>query len=316
MNQPGFQSDILAEPATLEAMLTAYAGPSSPAAGLTLTTARRVVMIGMGSSCFAAQTACVALRSRGIDAHAELASTAAPFPPSADTVAVGISASGRSAETVEALARHHGTSTTIAITNYPDRDVAAVADRTLPLLAGVEAGGVSCRSFQTTLALLALLGGHAVDELRPAVEAAQAIVDGRAGWLGELAERAAAAHTVYTIAPVERLSSALEAALMFREGPRLAADATETGDWLHVDVYLSKHTGYTALLFPGSRYDAEVMRWADERGSQVIAVGPPVAGAVQTVRFPHAHDPLVASLVETMVTELAASELWRRAATA
>ena len=48
---------------------------------------------------------------------------------------------------------------------------------------------------------------------------------------------------VYTIAPYERLSSALQSALMFREAPRIAADGCETGDWLHVDLYLTKHPG-------------------------------------------------------------------------
>lgn len=76
------------------------------------------------------------------------------------------------------------------------------------------------------------------------------------------------AHTTYAIAPAERQSSALPSALMLREGPRPAADACETGDWLHVAVYLSKHPGYTALLFTGSRYDEGVMEWARQRISR------------------------------------------------
>ena len=153
------------------------------------------------------------------------------------------------------------------------------------------------------------MAGVPVDALRPAVAAAQAIVDGRAAWLDELLEIVGDG-PVYTIAPYERLSSALQSALMFREAPRIAADGCETGDWLHVDLYLTKHPGYRALLFTGSRYDPEVMTWARERASSIVAVGRTMRGPPCTFAVPD--DPLVAVLVETMVAELAASELWRR----
>ena len=51
-----------------------------------------------------------------------------------------------------------------------------------------------------------------------------------------------------TIAPAERIGTALQGALMVREGPRRGSDAGETGDWSHVDVYLTKTMDYRALL--------------------------------------------------------------------
>ena len=167
----------------------------------------------------------------------------------------------------------------------PTGALAATADVVLPLHAGVEEGGVACLTFQATLAVLQLLAGRVTgagpgtDELRPAVDAAAALRVSRGAWLDELADRLATAATTYAIAPAERLSSALQSALMLREGPRLPADATETGDWLHVDVYLSKRPGYTALLFPGSRFDDGVMAYARERGSAIVAIGPAPATA-------------------------------------
>jgi fructoselysine-6-P-deglycase FrlB-like protein len=309
VEQPGFFADILREPETLAALLDRYAEPGGPLAGVSLDGARRVLLLGMGSSQFAAQTAAVLLRSRGVDAHVELASAARPFPPSADTLAIGISASGSSEETVEALARHHGTSRTIALTNYPERELATHADVVLPMLAGPEEGGIACRSFQATLAVLHLLAGVPADQLRSAAAAAQALVDGRGAWLDELLGLVGDG-PVYAIAPYERLSSALQSALMFREAPRIPADGCETGDWLHVDLYLTKYPPYRALLFTGSRYDGEVWRWARERASDVIAIGRTTEGAALHVAVPD--DPLVAVLVETMVAELAACELWRR----
>jgi fructoselysine-6-P-deglycase FrlB-like protein len=227
-------------------------------------------------------------------------------------VVIGISASGTTPETVEALAAHEGTSRTVAITNAPDGPLAAGSDVVLPLLAGTEEGGVACRTFQATLAVLLLLAGIPAARLAPAVPAQAALLEDRQAWCEPLLAALDGAHTVYTVAPAERLSSALQAALMLREGPRIPADATETGDWLHVDVYLSKHPGYRAVLFPGSRFDAGLMDWAAERAATVVAVGRPVAGAALCVPFASAGDPLVAALVEVSVAEVAAASWWQR----
>lgn len=307
MNADGFLTDVLDEPRTLAALLDACTTEPPPRID-----AQRVVLIGMGSSRFAALTIATALRARGVDAVAEYASTGTPAQPKPGTLAIGISASGRTQETVEALARHRGVSRTLALTNFPERELGEVADEVVPLRAGAEEGGVACKTFQATLALLHQMAGVPLDALRPAVEAQTALLDARGAWLEELIALLDGAHSIYAIAPDERLSSALESALMFREGPRLAADSAETGDWLHVDVYLSKRPGYRALLFGGSRYDAGVMEWARQRAAAIVAVGRPVAGAALHIPFAHAEDDLVASLVDASVAELTAAELWRR----
>lgn len=313
MNPDGFLADVLAEPETLDGVLDAYAGGGEPPlGGPEALRGKQVVFIGMGSSRFAALTVAARLRTMGIAAVAEYASTDAPTAPGSDVVAVGISASGSSAETVEALARHHGVSRTVAITNRPDRALAAGADVVLPLLAGEEAGGVACKTFQATLAILWLVAGVPVDALRPAVDAQRALLDARGDWLEPLVERVADVHTLYTVAPASRISSALEAALMLREGPRIPADAAETGDWSHVDVYLSKYPGYTALLFGGSAFEPALFEWATPRGADVIAIGRAIDGATSHIPFAHADDPVVASLVEVSAVELLAATLWRR----
>lgn len=317
MNPDAFREDVLREPETLATLLDAYGGVASPLRplGADPLAGRRVALIGMGSSRFAALTVAAALRARGVAAVAEYASAdaSATTAPGRDVLAVGISASGATPETVAALARHRGVSRTVAITNRPDGPLAEAADVVLPLLAGEEAGGVACRTFQATLAVLWLLAGVGADALRPAVEAQRALLDARHDWLESLLAAVAGAHTVYAIAPAARISSALQAALMLREGPRVAADGCETGDWTHVDVYLSKHPGYTALLFPGSAFDEGVMEWARPRGSRILAVGRPgPRGATPVAPFAGADDPLVASLVEVGVVELLAATWWRR----
>jgi hypothetical protein len=86
------------------------------------------------------------------------------------------------------------------------------------------------------------------------------------------------------------------------------ADAAETGDWLHVDVYLTKPLDYRAVLFTGSRFDGEVRRWIDERGGRALLVG------TGGIRYPGDDDPDVTLLSEPLVPELLAADVWRRGA--
>jgi hypothetical protein len=54
------------------------------------------------------------------------------------------------------------------------------------------------------------------------------------------------------------------------------------------------------------------MEWARERASNIVAVGRPIEGAALHIPFPQAEDPLVATLVETSVAEVAAATMWTR----
>ncbi|MCW2993440.1 MAG: hypothetical protein JWQ18_935 [Conexibacter sp.] len=277
MNPDGFLADVLDEPATLAHVLAQTDQADAPLADLAarIGRARLVVLIGMGSSRFAALTAAAHLRARGIAAVVEYASTDLPTVPAPDVLAVGISATGNSAETVAALARHHGTSATAAITNHAQGGkLGAVADLVVPLHAGVEAGGVACKSFQATLAVLLRASGIPTSALAPAAEAQATLIESRRTWLDPVLDLFADAPTVYAIAPASRISSALQSALMLREGPRIPADAAETGDWSHVDVYLTKHPNYRALLFGGSPWDGEALEWLRQREACSAAPSP------------------------------------------
>jgi fructoselysine-6-P-deglycase FrlB-like protein len=308
VNSEGFLADILGEPEALERVVAAYGDRHLER----MLDRPRLLLIGMGSSGYAAGTAVAALRSRGLDAHAELASTGTPQPAAADTLALLISASGGSGETLEALRRHGGASRVLAITNTPGSALDVEADESLDVLAGPEAGGVACRSFACTQAVLALMCGAPPDDIRIAAAAVAQLIEERERWLPALVEVAEAARGVWVCGPAERFGSAQQSALMLREGPRIIADACETGDWLHVDVYLTKPPGYALLLLGGSRYDAEVAGWRRERDFRLVSVGRELAGADAVISFDGADRRVVAAIAETAVAELLAAELWRR----
>ena len=187
----------------------------------------------------------------------------------------------------------------------------------MPLHAGREAGGVACRTFQHTIAVLMALDEpeRAQRAVARAADASEDLLDRRDAWLPSVSDVLAGGPATFTIAPAERISSAEQGALMFREGPRRTADACESGDWLHVDVYLTKPLDYRGLLFAGSRFDGSIARWARERGSALVAVGGDVDGAVATVRYPADDDADVALLSEVLVAELVAAAWWEEGRT-
>jgi glucosamine--fructose-6-phosphate aminotransferase (isomerizing) len=378
VNPELYLADLEAKPAALAALASSLE-TGDPFDGIPAGI-RRVVFLGMGSSRYAAQVAALRLRAAGVDAVAEYASASLSYPATPDTLVVAISATGGSRETLDAVARYRGRSFVLALTNRPGSAITEGADLVVPMVAGEERGGVSCRTFQHTIGLLLALqnrlttgpdrtasglphglgdvpGVDVLDAPRPDVpgvdvfdmprldvpglnaldvprldvpgldaldvprldvpgllcrtaEATTDLLDRRGEWLEPAMSLLDGPSGVYTIAPAERLSSAEQSALMFREGPRRAADACETGDWSHVDVYLTKTLDYRAILFPGSPYDDQAMDWIRERGSAVLTVGGELPDAKGSVRYRHDDDPDVALLTETLVAELIAARWW------
>ena len=264
--------------------------------------ARRVLFVGMGSSRFAALDAAARLRAHGVDAAAEIASTGSPQPPSADTLVFAISATGGSDETVAAMRRHLGTSMVAGVTGAPGSAIGAEADACLAITSDGPSG-VACASYRSTVAVLREACGLLVPAAAPpagwrdrAAGAIAELIAGRGEWLPRTLEQLGGG-PVHVLAPAERLGAAEQSALMLREVPRVPAYACETGDWSHVDVYLTKRPGYRALLLPGSAYEEEMREWQAERGFTVVTADVP-------------GDADVRPLVETLVAELLAAELW------
>jgi glutamine---fructose-6-phosphate transaminase (isomerizing) len=310
-----FLEDLEAKPASLARLADAFrAGdaladvPLSP---------RRVLLVGMGSSRYAAVDAALHMRAAGIDAVAEYASATTSWPPSPNTLVVAISASGESEETIATVDRYRGKSPVIALTDAPRSTVATLADAVILLGAGEEKGGVASRSFQHTLVLLraleARLGGRPVDVpvlCERAAAASQDLLDSRSAWLPEIASALDGRDGVDVLAPVARLASAEQGALIFREGPRRRSVASETGDWSHVEVYLTKTLDYRALVFAGSRWDGNALDWLRQRGSTVVSVGATFREARAAVRYKGDDDAEIAALTEVLVPELVAASWW------
>jgi fructoselysine-6-P-deglycase FrlB-like protein len=141
------------------------------------------------------------------------------------------------------------------------------------------------------------------DGLRPAVAALRSRIDATATWLPPMADALDGAPSIDVLADGSLLGLAEQAALMLREAPRLPAHAAETGDWLHTGVYLAL-PGHRALLFPGSTADDEVVATIRRRGGEVVLI-PAASDGMR--------DAITRALGDSVVAELLACELWRRA---
>ncbi|WP_353808545.1 SIS domain-containing protein [Agromyces sp. SYSU T00194] len=321
MDTAAFRSDLELIPETLGALADAVDAGLDGLERLPMLGASRVLVLGMGSSRYAADVVARRYRAVGATVLVELASVALLPPAAPDLAVVAVSATGGSVEVLRAIERYRGTGRLVAVTNRGDSELARAADVVVPLHAGVEASGVACRTFRATFAVLdqvlaELLGTSPEARfdpaaLRTAAATSAHLLEASADWLAPMADLLAGPMGTWALAPAERASSAQQSALMLREVPRRAAFASETGDWSHVDVYLTKTQDYRALVFAGSAWDAQALEWMAMRGSRFASIGRDLPGAEATLRFPGDEDDTVAALSEVLVGELVADH-WLR----
>ncbi|MFB2582228.1 SIS domain-containing protein [Herbiconiux sp. P15] len=368
MDTARFRDDLNEIPAALERLADAFEAGLEPLGRAQLLLAApgtRVLVLGMGSSAYAADVVARRARVEGRMVVSELASAVALPAPAEDLVVVAVSATGGSAEVLAAVERYRGAGRLIAVTNRAESRLAQVADLVVPLVAGDEVSGVSCRTFRHTFLVLDALFGLAgaatgfgilapgtgasgaglsgdgasaaglsvngayaagVQEsgigsgsasaslARECARSAAALLEAAPSWIDEATHHLLGPQGTWVLAPVERLSSAQQSSLMMREVPRRPAYASETGDWSHVDVYLSKTLDYRALLFAGSAWDEQAAEWMRGRSATLVTVGPtPLESeAALSIRYPGDDRPEIALIVETLVGELLAAS-WHEA---
>ena len=319
MKPDGFAADLHRKPQVLQRLAATLAG-ENPWAAVVPPDTERVVLLGMGSSAYAGGVAAARMRARGIIASSELASSQLLPDWGPGTLVVATSASGGSVETLDALGRLPDGARTVALTNTAGSAITERCGTVVDLGAEPEAGGVACRSYQHTVALLLALECHLTGTdtaalaaaVTAAADASAHLLDNESDWSSDLSELLVGPSGTHLAAPAHRFCSAQQGALMLREGPRLPAVGCETGDWSHVDVYLTKTTDYRLLVFAGSEWEPQLAEWTDSRGSTVVGVGGDVPGARHTLRYPGDSDDLVRLLTEVLVPELIAARAWRQ----
>ena len=291
--------------------------PLPPAIG---TAPQRIVLTGLGSSRFAALVVAPALVAAGLEVVVEHASTSRPAPLDRATLLVPISSSGRTPETVAAAERGRRSGAgVLVITNQPVSPLGEVADAVLTLDAGAELSGVASVTYAATVAALCRMAASIGVELdargllEDAARNVNAVLVGRDAWSGIAADLLQSGAPIHLLADASALGTAEQAALLFREGPRIDADVTDAGDWLHVGLYTAL-PGYRAVLLSGTTYDRELVDVIHGRGGTVVAVG--TAGPDTSdlrIDVPGGSPGLLqAAFGEPVALSLIAAELWTR----
>ncbi len=336
MDSAALLADVEARPAALTALAAAVDDGLLARLGPFLERRfRRYRLIGMGASHVAAEHAATRLRSLGVDAAADLASSPYGYPMDAETLTVAVSASGSTTEVLEAVERLDGRFPVLALTGVESSPLAQRAGSVLPLTTGADAG--TARSFTHAAVLLhglTLLASGGLPRMvardvavlaERAAAATSDLLARRADWLPATVNALDARSgpgVVGVVAPAERLGAAHRSAQVLRTTARRVADSCESAEWLHTHAHLTSSSAavdYRALVLTGSRSDRRVLDRLGDRGACVVAVGDGAQQAaemlvgrarlVAAVEFTDDDDTDVARLAETCVAEVVAASL-------
>jgi glucosamine--fructose-6-phosphate aminotransferase (isomerizing) len=258
--------EIAEQPEVAARFLVAQAGPiEAIAESLRVRPVRRVLIAARGTSDHAALYAQYVLGIRhqlsvGLGTPS-IVSLYGVVPDLEDTLVVGISQSGASPDIVAviAAARAQG-APTVAITNEPASALAAAADRTIDLGAGLERAIAATKTYTAELLAIALLSAAMTND--PADRAAlDAIPDtiarvlAREPMIERIAAEQAGSARALVIARGYEYATAREWALKLKELARVFADPYSSADFQH---------GPLALVEPGVPVLAVVRAGAPE----------------------------------------------------
>ena len=276
-----------------------------------------IYFVGMGSSYYAAQDIARQLRSNGYLAVAEIASAITPKSFPENSLVVAISASGNSVEVIRFLEDLPTNIHSVALTREADSKITKLVKEVMLLPIKAETGGVSTWSYRATLiALFQLLEKLGItpsvkETCLSAQKQIQKLLDSKNQWLESFMNLTTSDNGIWLMSPAERSGSALQGALMFREGPKVKADGCETGDWSHVDVYLTKSLDYKALMFTGSVWDQQAIEWLVNRNSSFGSIGSYSKGNIASINIEDG-DTLFKLLTEILIPELMSANLWSK----
>lgn len=289
------QPDILARSA--QALREALPGLPHPRPG------EVIALVGIGASDHAARSAAPVWRDQGLRAFAV---SAAELQTATEPVAdlyVGLSESGRSAETVAALGQI-SRATRVGLTNFADSPVAGVVEHLLCLHSGPDSP-VYTTGYTATLQALGLLGehwsGHATD-WSGLPEFATTVLTDAAPLVADLAATFDDARIIDVVASGASNSTAGEGALLLRESARLLTANHETYNYLHGPM--EPLDAQTACVIIGDGREVRLAQSTSELGCPTLLITGRSdilsSGNLAVLQLPKAPSPLAQAVLEIL----------------
>ncbi len=288
--------EIAEQPSVLAGALTAYLtedGIALPEPGLDFTQVDRLVMVACGTAYYACLTAKYWFEQlAGLPVEVDIASEfryrEPPVTPG--TVALFVSQSGETADTLAALRYCQGKAQSIlSVVNVETSSIARESDLALPIHAGTEIGVASTKAFTCQLNVLLLLALDAARargrmDARQQAEVLDAlrglpgvfnIALGRDAAMADAARQIAEARDVLFLGRGLMYPLALEGALKLKEISYIHAEAYASGELKHGPIALIDKSVPVVVMAPrDSLFDKTVsnMQEVMARGGKVCLV--------------------------------------------
>lgn len=315
-----YLTDLLTQSDVLQAVTARLASTRldpSLSAGLKSGRYGRVVLTGMGSSLHAQYPLHRALSGAGFTAHwIEAAELLLGFESlyKKDTLLVGVSQSGESAELVSLVQRVAEFGHLVAVTNNEHSRLGRAAGTRLTLEAGVEST-VSCKTYLSTLAVLHWLGaqlihGDARRTIEELVEAELAVRDYLGRWqdhVAELAPLLSGIRDVFVTGRGDSLATAGTGGLILKESTRQHAEGMSAAAFRHGPMEMAGQS-VLVLIFEGDETIAPLhRRLADDivrGGGRAVLIGSKTAGpeVFRLAAVPRAVQPILEILPVQMIS--------------
>jgi glutamine---fructose-6-phosphate transaminase (isomerizing) len=266
-----------------------------------------IALVGIGASEHAARSAAPVWRHQDLCAFAVSASELQERAPAVADFYVGISESGRSAETVAALS-HLSNVARVGVTNVRESPLADVVDHVLGIESGPDSP-VYTTGYTATLQALGMLGeswsGHTTDwSVLP--DLASEVLERAEPVVAEISSAFETARIVDVVASGASSSSAGEGALMLRESARLLTACHETYNYLHGPM--EPLDAGTACLIVGDGREIRLAEDTSALGCPTVLVTSRTdvssAGDLTVLRLPEAPSPLALAVLQIMPIQL------------
>ncbi len=266
-----------------------------------------IALVGIGASEHAVRSAAPVWRHQDLCAFAVSSSELQDPAPAVADFYVGVSESGRSAETVAALS-HLSNVARVGLTNCRESPLADVVDHVLALDSGPDSP-VYTTGYTATLQALGMLGeswsGRATDwSVLP--DLASGVLDRAEPVVAEISAAFEAARIVDVVASGASSSSAGEGALMLRESARLLTACHETYNYLHGPM--EPLDAGTACLIVGDGREVRLAQDTSALGCPTLLVTSRTdvssAGRLTVLRLPEAPSPLALAVLQILPIQL------------
>ncbi|MHA3980470.1 glutamine--fructose-6-phosphate transaminase (isomerizing) [Halovulum sp. GXIMD14794] len=329
--------EIHEQPTVMSYALSQYtaadrAGVALPGIEIDFTGFDRVVMVACGTAYLACHVAKYWFEQLAripveIEVASEFRYREPPVAPR--TLAIFVSQSGETADTLAALRYMKGKAAAIAaVVNVPESSIARESDLVFPIHAGVEVGVASTKAFTcqlTVLAALAILAARQTGQIEEdregalvsaleSVPAAMAQVLAREEVYGPLCWDLSKASDVLFLGRGAMYPLALEGALKLKEISYIHAEGYASGELKHGPIALIDETVPVIVLAPSDTlFDKTVsnMQEVMARGGRILLISDRPGleraseGIWQSLRLPEI-DPFVAPILYAVPAQLLA----------